>query len=90
MRIYDGLEIDKIPVLEEFKFSRMAYSVRSTPQGIPLQFSLQIHITDFCNLRCVHCYDANRSEVHMSYELFEKIIDEFMFFCDLTSILGRY
>ena len=89
MRIYDGLEIDKIPVLEEFKFSRMAYSVRSTPQGIPLQFSLQIHITDFCNLRCVHCYDANRSEVHMSYELFEKIIDEFMIFLRSHKYIGQ-
>lgn len=42
------------------------------------KFVLQLHITNKCNKRCIHCYQEDYKEEGLSLEEIYKIIDEFI------------
>lgn len=41
------------------------------------RFILQWHLSENCNLRCLHCYQENHKPVQLSYEELEKIYFQF-------------
>lgn len=50
-------------------------------------FTLQLHITDRCNLRCAHCYQDSSLTPEMTIEELLRTVDGFQSFC--TSLQFR-
>lgn len=55
---------------------------------MPEPFTLQLHITDRCQLRCRHCYrDASHDDLPVASLL--RIVDDFAAFCQSRDLPGR-
>ena len=50
-------------------------------------FALQLHVTEKCNLRCIHCYN-NSWEKELSFSDFKRIVLQFKEILELTRAVG--
>lgn len=41
------------------------------------RFVLQWHLSENCNLKCLHCYQENHKPIQLKYEQLVKIYDQF-------------
>ena len=41
------------------------------------KFVLQWHLSENCNLKCLHCYQENHKPIQLSYEQLEKIYKQY-------------
>ena len=56
---------------------------------MPFRLHFQIHLTDDCNQRCLHCYSTNR-EYYLDREQFDHILNEVLVYMEsLAMVPGR-
>lgn len=88
MRVLDEKEILQLPNLDEISLSNKLYKIRKCSHSVNYMLILQLHITDYCNLQCSHCYGmCDRTE--MSMVQFRRVIDDFFFFIERHRLAAR-
>lgn len=89
MKWFNEQEVEHLPVIEKWDFPYAKYNIRRVSKDMPVLFVLQIHITDFCNLKCKHCYVEDDRNYNMPFSMFMKIIDDFMNFMQRHRYMGE-
>lgn len=79
MRNFYKEEIEKLPCIDKKELSNYLYKSKKCSENVSFSMILQIHITDFCNLKCRHCY-GNFLKNEMSLEHFKIVIEQYFEF----------
>ncbi len=88
MKVLNGEEILKLPNLDEISFVESLYKARACSDGVNYMFILQLHITDFCNLSCSHCYGMDK-KTEMLLKHFCSVVDSFFEFIEKHRLAAR-
>lgn len=79
MNVCNENELLNYPDLDNKYLDNSLYVSKVYSHGVNFNMLLQLHITDFCNLNCVHCY-GRAEKKEMTYEDFKCVIDQYMDF----------
>ena len=79
MKIWDDEEIIRFPEIDKKEFESGLYTVKNLSENVKFNMVLQIHITDYCNLRCTHCY-GTKQYYEMNIGDFKNVIEQYFNF----------
>lgn len=88
MKVLNGEEVLQLPDLDNISFSDTLYKIRTCSKDVNYMLILQLHITDYCNLKCNHCYGMSK-KTEMSMMQFTKVIDDFFYYIKRHKLAAR-
>lgn len=88
MKYTDENDVKDYPEIDNRFFNESLYRIRRCSPTVFFNMVLQIHITDFCNLKCRHCYGESENLCEMSREDFCKTIDQYFNFLSSHHLAG--
>ena len=88
MRVFSSEEVAKMPEVDRIQFKGGLYQPRKCSDDVMLSMVLQIHITDYCNLQCRHCYGRDNRITEMSFEHFKYNIGQYFEFIKRHRLTG--
>lgn len=69
-------KLESLSIIKEDKLCIEIIDNSITNNALSFPSKIFISITEFCNLKCQHCFGKYGKSNHMNFELFKKIIDE--------------